>query len=214
MLRVTSAPRVTTSLLVAAVAGGALTAAPPATASATDGPQEQSIRTQIVAHAEIERSNPEHNREAARDCNFYSGYWGNSGDNICSKWTGPIKWRSNQWCADFVRFVWKQGGARVNGLDPFAGSFYRAPAGKYHKKGTYRPKPGDAVLYDWDGARPGLGNNGWDIDHVGVVTSYNGKLTTVEGNTTRTSSGTGTEGVFQRSRSTKRVVGYVSPRPR
>jgi hypothetical protein len=71
------------------------------------------------------------------------------------------------------------------------------------------PKPGDAVLYDWDGSRPSLGHNGWDVDHVGIVTGYaNGRLSTIEGNV---SGGASRDGVFAKNRDTKRVVGYVQP---
>lgn len=202
-------------LLVSVLAGGALAAVPLTQASAIPLPPESALRDRIVKTAMKEHANTSRNRESSRNCNFYSGYWKPSGDAICGgKQTSGVTWRSNEWCADFSRYVWKRAGAKTKGLDPFAGSFYRAPAGKYHKKGSYTPRPGDAVLYDWDGSRPGLGGNGWDIDHVGLVKSYNrstGKLTTIEGNTTSDRE-TGKEGVFTRHRDTRRVVGYVSPR--
>ncbi|MGW6456972.1 CHAP domain-containing protein [Streptomyces sp. NPDC055078] len=203
-----------TALAGGAVAAGSLTT----TASAASTP----LRADIVKTATIEKNNPKHNREKKNNCNFYSGYWKTSGDNICGTTTGGVKWRSNNWCADFARYTWKKAGARTKGIDPWAGSFYRAAkagTGTWHKRGSYVPKPGDVVLYDWDG-KPSLGNNGWDIDHVGVVVKYRKsgkKLTTIEGNTTKTPSGGGTEGVYQRDRSnTERgdVVGYVSPERR
>jgi hypothetical protein len=186
-----------------------------ATPAAIDGPPppDCGLRTCITDWARYEHDNTAHNREAGpQNCNFYSGYWGNSGDDICG-WINGSRWRSNEWCADFARYVWRQGGANVSGLDPWAGSFYRANKdnGSYHSKGSgYIPAPGDAVIYDWDGSSPSLGTNGWDIDHVGIVESYaSGTLTAIEGNT---SGGASREGVFRQSRDTSRVVGYVSPR--
>ncbi|MEU6761844.1 CHAP domain-containing protein [Streptomyces sp. NPDC046853] len=207
-------------LLASALTGGALAAGSlTTTASAASGP----LRADIVKTATIEKNNPTHNREKPKGCNFYSGYWKTSGDNICSTSTGGVKWRSNNWCADFARYVWKKSDAKTKKIDPWAGSFYRAAkagTGTWHKRGSYVPKPGDVVLYEWGPGKPTLGTNGWDIDHVGVVVKYRKsgkKLTTIEGNTTKTSSGNGREGVYQRDRhNTERgdVVGYVSPEKR
>ncbi|EPH42751.1 CHAP domain-containing protein [Streptomyces aurantiacus] len=205
-------------LLVTTLAGGAVTAGSMATtASAAPSP----LRTKIVKKATAEKNNPKHNREAANNCNFYSGYYKPSGTGNCRQSTDGVRWRSNEWCADFARYVWKKSNAKTRKLTPFAGSFYRAAkshgTGKWHKRGSYVPKPGDVVLFDWDGRKPSLGNEGWDIDHVGVVTKYRKsgkKLTTIEGNTTKTASGGGKEGVFKRTRHNTapgRVVGYVSP---
>ncbi|MFC5218206.1 CHAP domain-containing protein [Streptomyces coerulescens] len=207
-------------LLVTALTGGAVVAGS-LTTTASAAPTR--LRAEIVKNATVEKDNPKHNREKRNNCNFYSGYWKTSGDDICSTSTGGVKWRSNNWCADFARHAWKKSGAKTKKIDPWAGSFYRAAkagTGKWHKRGSYVPKPGDAVLYDWDGSKPSLGNNGWDIDHVGIVVKYRKsgkKLTTIEGNTTKTSSGSGKEGVFKRARSNTRrgdVVGYVSPERR
>lgn len=198
-----------------AVVGGSLTT----TASAATTP----LRADIVTRATAEKNNPQRNREAPKNCNFYSGYWKTSGDNICSTSTGGVKWRSNNWCSDFARYVWKKSGAKTKKIDPWAGSFYRATkagTGKWHKRGSYVPKPGDAVLYDWDGGKPSLGTNGWDIDHVGLVVKYRKsgkKLTTIEGNTEKKPGDDGREGVFKRDRSNTergKVVGYVSPEKR
>jgi hypothetical protein len=183
------------------------------------------LRTCILDYARYELSFSPRNRESGNNCNYYSGAWGNSGNDVCStysagylrgtgSWTyGNIKWRQNDWCADFARYVWSFSGANVTGLTPFAGSFYRANAGTsyWHPKSSgYVPQPGDAVLYDW-ATPPTGGTNGWGIDHVGIVESYSGgTLTTIEGNTTSDSGGA--EGTFRRHRSTASVVGYVSPR--
>lgn len=168
------------------------------------------LRSCIVNVAKGAVNDAKTSRESGpANCNFYSGYWRTSGDDKCGKING-FKYRSNEWCADFARFVWMAGGARVTGLDPWAGSFYRARPSRFHAKGSeYVPAPGDAVLYDWDGSRPSLGENGWDVDHVGIVTGYaNGRLSTIEGNV---SGGASRDGVFAKNRNTNRVVGYVQP---
>lgn len=214
-------------LLISALAGGTLTAqaealtpsAAPAAAAA-----QTPLQKAIGKTAKKQVSISPRNREKAGNCNYYSavatdpksGKVGN-----CTK-VGGLQWRTNSWCADFVRYVWKNAGAKTKNTDAFAGSFYRArnSIGTWHARGSYVPKVGDAVLYDWDGSSPSLGNNGWDVDHIGIVVGYNKntkKLTTVEGNTTKTGSG-GTEGVYQRTNryNTKAgdVVGYVTPKKR
>jgi hypothetical protein len=192
------------------------TSTPPDTTRPPGGmrppPPECGLRTCIVDWAKHEVTNSAHNREQGRNnCNFYSGYWRTSGDDICGTINGT-RWRSNNWCADFARWVWKQGGANVSGVDPWAGSFYRANRSNGHYKSKasgYRPAPGDAVLYDWDGT-PSLGNDGWDVDHVGVFEKFSGSnIVVIEGNT---SGGASREGVFRKTRSTADVIGYVTPR--
>ncbi|TWP47960.1 CHAP domain-containing protein [Lentzea tibetensis] len=201
----------TTKLAVFLSAAMALPLLQPGTAAAGPLPPDcVTLRSCITDAAKGELNDSRTNREAGpNNCNFYSGYWGTSGDDKCGVING-YKFRSNQWCSDFARFVWKVGGARVTGLDPWAGSFYRAYRGRFHANGGgYVPAPGDAVLYDWDGSRPSLGRDGWDVDHVGIVTGYaNGRLSTIEGNV---SGGASRDGVFAKNRDTKRVVGYVSP---
>jgi CHAP domain-containing protein len=193
---------------VSTVAGA--TAGAASTGSAT-GSAACSRRSCIYDVATGELFDKERNIEIGPDnCNYYSGYWGNSGDDICGDIYGS-HWRSNSWCADFARYVWSQAGANTTGLDPWAGSFYRANKtnGSYHpKESGYTPVRGDAVIYDWDGT-PGLGTEGWDIDHVGLVVNYSsGTLTTIEGNTTDP---VGRDGVYQKTRPTTQVVGYISP---
>jgi CHAP domain len=186
-----------------------------ATSASASAPPGCGLRSCIVDVATGALNDPTMNREAGpNNCNFFSGYWGTSGDDICGTSTNGHKYRSNEWCADFARYVWANAGANVSGLDPFAGSFYRANSsnGFYHPKGSgYVPAAGDAVIFDWDGT-PSLGNNGWDIDHVGIVIQYsNGTLYDIEGNTNQPGV-TGRDGVFQRTRTTSSVVGYVTPR--
>ena len=175
-------------------------------------PQEGcSVRACILSWARFELGQTSRNREAASNCNYYSGWWLTSGTALSScPTTSSIKWRSNQWCSDFSRYIWSKGGGRTAGLDPWAGSFYRANKtnGRFKALGTYTPQPGDAVVYDWD--RLNGGTNGWGIDHVGIVEAYSsGQLTTIEGNTAPNS--TSTDGVYRRYRTTYYVVGYIIP---
>jgi hypothetical protein len=169
------------------------------------------LRDCIIIWAQSELSLSPRNRERASNCNFYSGWWGNSGDasSSCGSSDG-ITWRMNNWCSDFARYVWANAGGNTSGLDPWAGSFYRANKsnGRYHARSSgYVPQRGDAVVYDWDGQNGG--NDGWGIDHVGIVESYSGgQLTTIEGNTSPTGAN---EGTYRRYRNTTSVVGYITP---
>jgi hypothetical protein len=164
--------------------------------------------------ARYEIGNRDHNRERDHDnCNFYSGALrtGSASTSGCHSYLGT-QWRWVNWCADFSRWIWKNNGSSISGIDAWAGSFYRANKsnGHYHRKGTYTPQPGDAVLFDWDGGTASLGNDGWDIDHVGLFEKFkNGQIVTIDGNT---GGGASREGVFRKTRSTARVVGYVTPR--
>ncbi|UUU19351.1 CHAP domain-containing protein [Streptomyces sp. DSM 40750] len=219
------ARRAATLLLISALAGGALTAE--AASAAPVSPQSASVsaavslQTAIKSKAQQQVGLSPRNREMAGNCNYYSAVATapKSGSVGKCKKVGGLQWRYNNWCADFVRYVWKNAGARTKGTDAFAGSFYRArnSIGTWHARGSYTPKIGDAVLYDWDGGSPSLGTNGWDVDHIGIVIGYNPKtkaLTTIEGNTTKSGNG-GTEGVYKRTRHNTKagdVVGYVTPR--
>lgn len=78
-----------------------------------------------------------------------------------------------------MKFTWYWGQADVAGINSLAGSFksYGQRHHTWHPRGSYTPKPGDAVTYDRD-------HNG-TIDHVGVVVKYNKSSRTyssVEGN--------------------------------
>ncbi len=204
-----------TRLLVAAVAavmGVTGLAATPAAAEPDPGTGcTLPVRTCVVNKARAELTASPRNREQAPNCSWYSGFW-QSGDLSTCQTTGGIRWRSVDWCANFVKYVWVESRAGISGIDAFAGSFYRANStnGRYKPKGTYTPQPGDAVLFDWD--NQGGGTNGWGIDHVGIVESYSktGTLITIEGNTT-SDSGSGPEGVYRRTRNLNNVVGFVTP---
>jgi hypothetical protein len=139
-------------------------------------------------------------------CNFYTGWWFDSyndaqntagGYNTSAsgcghttsgyekhssvdKWTS-VDWVGRNWCADFARFSFYWGGAKTGYLNGLASSFktYGVEHGTYHTAGSYIPRRGDAVMYDWD--------LDGDIDHVGIVTSWyadntDGSYGSVEGN--------------------------------
>ena len=87
----------------------------------------------------------------------------------------------NEWCAIFV--CWSARQAQVpksainNACYAHAGTnAYYFNTVTYHSRGSYTPKPGDLIFYDWEG-------NGRSWDHVGIVLFItNGKLYAVEGN--------------------------------
>lgn len=81
------------------------------------------------------------------------------------------------YCAMFVSWVFNQVGARCKGL-PAAYCPYILRDAKAARKTVSKAsaKPGDVVLFDWEGDGT--------ADHVGIVESNNGStMTTIEGNT-------------------------------
>jgi hypothetical protein len=69
-------------------------------------------------------------------------------------------------------------------------------------------KPGDFVIFDWNGTRT-------RSDHIGIVESVNadGSLVTIEGNTSSSDSGSQSNGggVFRRTRALKWITGAFRP---
>jgi hypothetical protein len=122
----------------------------------------------IAMIASNEANNPQRNREAGTNCNFYSGQLGQG--TPCAN-----GWRAQAWCADFARWVWGQAGARTSGLDAGAVSF--------RSYGTWTAgsalngvRPGDVIGYRF---HTGTSRN----DHVGIVVAVAANsVTTVEGN--------------------------------
>jgi hypothetical protein len=85
------------------------------------------------------------------------------------------------WCAAFAMNLIKDFGLDdLKGLSnrnycPTIESWARGK-GKYGTPGKYRPKPGDAILFDWSGGKG-------TPDHIGIVEKVaNGKVYTIEGN--------------------------------
>jgi hypothetical protein len=147
-------------------------------------------------------------RRVARSglCNYYTGFWFDSTNdwrstaggyntsasacdhatsgyvmhNSAQVWTS-IDWVGRNWCADFAKFAFHWGGANTEHLNGLAASFktYGTAMGTWHRAGSYIPRRGDAVMYDWD--------LDGDIDHVGIITSWyadntDGTYGSVEGN--------------------------------
>jgi len=114
-----------------------------------------------------------------------------AGDKTGAKYYGWAKTGKTDWCASFVSYVYQQAGiplgpsphgaSGVNGIphcDNLKRWFQETPGFQWQPKGNgYQPKPGDVVLFDYDGDG--------HMDHTGIVKSYDpntGKLTTIEGN--------------------------------
>jgi hypothetical protein len=98
-------------------------------------------------------------------CNKYSSYWAD-GSTKCSSGL-----RSEEWCADFAAWAWRQAGfsftsgSATGDINGSAGSFYHwaVAHNTWHKAGNgYTPQPGDVAVY---------GSSGANTSHVGVVYS-------------------------------------------
>ncbi len=100
-------------------------------------------------------------------CNKYSAYW-SAGQADC-----PSGERSEEWCADFAAWAWREAGVpfvygyRPGDINGAAASFYQwgVAMGEWHSAGTgYNPSPGDVAVYGLSfGAVPSAA-------HVAVVT--------------------------------------------
>ncbi|WP_203773157.1 CHAP domain-containing protein, partial [Actinoplanes nipponensis] len=134
----------------------------------------------IVAIAQRELNDTYRNHEVGTNCSYYGGEmfgWPACGGR--PGWGGGTS--SYAWCAAFAKYVWREGGvtSAMSQIDGFARSFrtYGQNNGTWHSRsGGYGPKPGDAVVFDW--------NHDGVIQHVGIVKSLSdGNLYTIEGNT-------------------------------
>ncbi|MFG2235830.1 FG-GAP-like repeat-containing protein [Streptomyces sp. NPDC048723] len=92
----------------------------------------------------------------------------------CNTATGS---EAEPWCADFVKWVWKNSGFNVSGTDARASSFYSygQSNGTLHTSSSYQPQVGDAVVFEYA--------NGW-AQHVAMVTAVyaGGSIMTTHGN--------------------------------
>ncbi|WP_162561479.1 CHAP domain-containing protein, partial [Salinispora mooreana] len=156
----------------AGITAGAALAAPAAHAAPS--------RDGIVTIAEREFNDTYRKYEVGNNCSYYGGEmfgWPACGGR--PGWGGGGDWYA--WCAAFAKYVWREAGVTtgMSQIDGFARSFktYGVNNGTWHARGgSYVPKPGDAVTFDW-------GNDG-DINHVGIVKAVSGSsLYTIEGNT-------------------------------
>jgi CHAP domain len=128
-------------------------------------PPLTAFRTRIVTVAESQlgyRTDPSNSY-----CNKFSAYWGVG--TACGHGL-----RSEEWCADFAAWVWRQADAQftysfaTGDINSAAGSFYvwAVAHGTWHPVGDgYRPKPGDVAVY-------GLNPTTDVADHVAIVTGF------------------------------------------
>jgi len=126
-----------------------------------------------------------------------------AGSNVVefSRWYGM----TGPWCAMFVSWAYDRVGSEA-----FArGSRYAycpyivndARAGRNNLSVTKDPKPGDLVLYNWDGD--------WDADHVGLFEAWRGsEFDAIEGNTAVGNDSNGGE-VMRRRRWPGQVQAFV-----
>jgi hypothetical protein len=165
-------------LALAGAAAGIATALPTsvALAESTDAQANDveisSMRQDIVNWAVQELHDNSHNREVplGSNCNYYAGVFRTGGTGCANGY------RTEAWCADFAKFVWKNGQANIGGLNAATESFqaYGSRHGTWHS-GLGGIQPGDAVLY----ADPQPGRT----SHVGIVVSTTGgRIDVVSGN--------------------------------
>jgi peptidoglycan hydrolase-like protein with peptidoglycan-binding domain len=157
-------------------------------------PPSGDLGAAIVQIAQQEMANPAHNHEiGGYNCNYYTTALGLAGTGAyCSN-----GWKTEAWCADFGKWVWKQAGADVSGLTPYYSSFktYGQNHGTWH---TGNPLPGDAIVFSWG--------------HVGLVVSATSTdVTYISGNTYNPATGKD-DAVLQKtmSRSSSYIVGYAT----
>ena len=125
------------------------------------------LRTRIVSIAQSQVGY--HTDPADTYCNQFSVYW-DAGTDDCGNAN-----RSEEWCADFAAWDWKQAGAAVayelapGYLNSNSASFYvwGVDHGTWHPVGShYVPLPGDVAVY-------GLNVAAVTAQHVAIVTGVN-----------------------------------------
>jgi hypothetical protein len=169
--------------------------------AASTPPSSSTLTQRIVSNAIAEAGNSTRNRERAGNCNYYTGAL-KAGQQGC----GSDGWQTQPggWCADFARWVWKQSGARTDGLDSGAASFTRR--GYRSGSSPSNARVGDAVVFRYNGA-------GY-AEHVGIVTAINanGTINYTSGNTGNPTP-KGADGIFTKTitPSSAGVSGYASP---
>lgn len=169
----------------------------------TPTPPSSTLTQRIVSKALAQAGDGTTNRERSGNCNYYTGAFG-AGVAACGS-----GWRTQPdgWCADFVRWVWGQAGARTDGLDSSAASF--AKRGYRSGSSSSNARVGDAVVFDLKGGR---------AEHVGIVTAINpsGTITYTSGITSDPSIHNRPvvdDGVYTKTitPSSAGVTGYASP---
>ena len=120
------------------------------------------------------------------DCNPFTTLVG-AGASTSGCGTDPkfkVQNRNEQWCADFTKWVWEQGGvtADLNALTPQSATFYQwaLDQGQHPSFDSGTPQVGDAIVfYPAADKAP----NSTYADHVGIVVGVNsnGTLNLVNG---------------------------------
>jgi CHAP domain-containing protein len=153
------------TVLIVAVGALAIVGITMATSS-SGGPSPSSLGARIVTAAQSQlgyRTDPPDSY-----CNKFSAYW-DAGTATCTSGL-----RSEEWCADFAAWTWKQAGADFTyelapgDINAASASFYvwAVDHGTWHPAGAgYTPQPGDVAVYGLDTATD-------TAAHVAVVTGY------------------------------------------
>lgn len=118
------------------------------------------------------------------------------------------------WCAMFVTYCARMAGVPTSVIPNFASctasrdSFWK-PKGQWHLRNSgYTPQPGDLIFYNWSKNLSG------PPQHVGIVRSVaNGKVTTIEGNTSNPAGKTQYDGVYSKNYAltSQYILAYASP---
>ena len=133
---------------------------------------------------------------------------------------GPNNWsryavggaQNQPWCGSFVDWTFRQAGVRGEPSSVWTPSGLQG----HRQRGTAIDRngpvqPGDVVYFDWQG---GTGTQG--VDHVGIVTGVrqDGRVETIEGNTSPTDQGSQSNGggVYRRVRPRSVIAGFGRPR--
>lgn len=124
--------------------------------------------------------------------------------NNCNPFSSALGRPCEPWCADFVNYVWQQGGMNTNDVTSYAGSFltYGQVNGTLKDPDSQDVQPGDAVVW---------ARSATDAQHVGMVTEVldNGDVRVINGNYSDQ-----VEEVVQARSSTIEgyaIAGFVSP---
>ncbi|GAA4203317.1 hypothetical protein [Actinocatenispora rupis] len=157
-------------------------------------PPDGDLAARILTIAQQQMGDDSRNHEiGGYNCNYYTTALGEPGTgDSCSN-----GWHTEEWCADFTKWVWGQAGADTSGSDPSAISFrtYGQDHGTWHTSG---PKKADAIVFE---------------NHVGIVVSATSSdVTYISGNTTNPSTGN-IDAIAQKtiSLSGTGILGYSSP---
>lgn len=123
-------------------------------------------------------------------------------DTIYGAWYGM---NYQPYCMMFVSWCAAQCGISTGTIPklayvPYCVDFYQKQ-GRYKAKGTYKPQPGDLIIY---------GSN----SHIGIVEKVQGNTVfTIEGNTSANGNSSNGDGVYRRSRALNDswIKGYCLP---